>query len=184
MGEKVIRPQDVGAGLAIVDDKLVLASATALNVETLPLYQNRDIWAEEAGGTDPNSAEWSFGNGATGFMGLPIDDGWEIDYMYFMADTFPATGSIRVGLCDYTFPSNAAGNVLAEIELTSASDGFGNTNHAWKIEKFGDVNPVSIPQCVLGFRTLAESGVISDARVGAYLRKKVGDYVSNVEINS
>ena len=157
----------------------------SLVVSTLPLYEYRDIWAEESSSTNANSAEWSFGNGATGYMGLPIDEGWEVESMYFMADTYASTAKITVDLMNYgNTPSNAAANTISSISLNNSTDGGGNTNNAYKFQKFN--SPIEIQvngdSTVIGFITRNESGNISDARVGARLRRKIGDYVSNVEI--
>ena len=154
-----------------------------IEYSTQAVYEYRDIWAEESGGTDPNSAEWSFGNGATGFMGLPIDAGWEVEAMYFQADTFAAQSTIQVDLVDYgNVPSNAAANTIASISLSSATDGGGDTNNAYKYEALA--TPVAIPvtgdATIIGFLTRLETGNNSDARVGARLRRKVGDFVVSV----
>lgn len=162
-----------------------LESAT-LNTTTAPLYEYRDIWAEESGATNANSAEWSFGNGATGFIGLPIDSGWEVEAMYFHADTYPATATIQVDLMNYgNTPSNAAANTIASISLANAADGGGGTNNAYKYQIF--VAPVPIPvtgsSTVIGFITRGETGNISDARVGARLRRQVGTVVTSVSLS-
>ena len=156
-----------------------------LQVTKSDLYEYRDIWSEESGGTNANNAEWSFGNGAVGYMGLPIDEGWEVDAMYFMADTYEATATIEVDLMNYgNVASNAAANTIARIALTSSTDGGGTTNNAYKYEKQTTPIPINVTDgsTVIGFITRAETGNISDARVGARLRRKVGDYVSSVTI--
>jgi len=158
----------------------------SLAVTRLPLYEYRDIWAEESGATNAGTAEWSFGNGATGFMGLPIDVGWEVEAMYFHADTFAANGSISVDLMDYgNTPSNAGANTISSIVLANSTDGGGATNNAYKYEQY--VTPIAIPitgtSTVVGFITRTESGNISDARVGARLRRRIGEYVSDVTLS-
>lgn len=140
-----------------------------------PLYETRDVWAEEGSGLNADSAEWSFGNGATGYMGLPIDEGWEVISMAFHADQFPSTARVRVALVDYRTPSNAAANVIRAIELNGATDGGGVINNAFKFENLA--TPVPVPaNGVLGFRTLAVTGAVSDARVYARLRRQIGVY--------
>lgn len=157
----------------------------SLTVTKEDLYEYRDIWAEESGATNPNSAEWSFGNGATGFMGLPIDNGWEVVALAFHADTYPATATIQVDLMNYgNTPSNAAANTIASISLANATDGGGVTNNAYKYEVLA--SPIAIPvtgsSTVIGFITRGETGAISDARIYARLRRKIGEYVSDVSI--
>lgn len=158
-----------------------------LSVTKQDLYEYRDIWAEEGGGLNANSSQWSYGNGAVGFMGLPIDAGWEVEAMYFHADTYPATASVTVDLMNYgNTPSNAAANTISSISLTSSTDGGGITNNGYKYETYP--TPITIPvtgtTTVIGFITRSLTGSISDARVGARLKRKVGEYVSNVTINT
>lgn len=168
----------IGAGLARNVDGTIFATAAAPVVTKLPLYEYRDIWAEESGGLTANSSEWSYGNGATGFMGLPIDDGWEVEAMYFQADTYAATTAIQVDLMSYNTPSNAAANTIASISLANAADGGGTTDNAYKYET--QTSPQSVPAGVIGFITRGLTGTASDGRVGARLRRQVGEYVSDV----
>lgn len=158
-------------------------ASVALIIEKQDLYEYRDIWAEESGAANANNSEWSFGNGATGFMGLPIEAGWEVISMYFHADTYPATGTIQVDLMNYgNTPSNAAANTIASISLSSSTDGGGATNNGYKYESYA--TPIPVPTTggvtVIGFITRAVTGTISDERVGARLRRKIGEYVSDV----
>lgn len=153
--------------------------------ETVPVYEYRDIWAEESGGANTNSAEWSYGNGATGFMGLPIDDGWEIEAMYYHADTFPSQGRIQVDLMNYgNTPSNAAANTITSISVNGATDGGGAVNNAYKYSKLAAAVPIPAAGGVttIGFITRVVSGNISDHRVGARLRRKVADVVTSATI--
>lgn len=175
----------LGSGLVIAPDGTVSSTGGTLTVTKSDLYEYRDIWAEESGGADANNSEWSFGNGATGFMGLPIEAGWEVTSMYFHADTYPATGTIRVDLMNYgNTPSNAAANTIASISLSSSADGGGATNNAYKYESYA--TPIPVPTTggvtVIGFITRTVTGTISDERVGARLRRKIGEYVSDVTL--
>lgn len=147
-----------------------------------PLYEYRDIWAEENSALDANSAEWSFGNGSSGFMGIPFDNGWEIFAMYFMADVFAATAAVEVAIHNYRNAASAAiANDLASITISSATDGGGQVNNAAKFETLAV--PVTVPaNAVLGFITRTDTGTISDARVGARLRRQIGEYVSDVQL--
>lgn len=156
-----------------------------LTVTKAALYEYATIWAEESGATNAGTAEWSFGNGATGFMGLAwdTDSGWEVTAISFHADTYAATATITVDLMNYgNTPSNAAANTLASISLASATDGGGATNNAKKWVEL----PVSVDVpagAVLGFITRGETGNISDARVAVRLRKYVGEYVTDVVLS-
>lgn len=151
----------------------------------LDLFEYRDIWAEESAATTAGSAEWSFGNGAVGFMGLPIDAGWEVEAMYFHADSYSATGTIQVDLMNYgNTPSNAAANTITSISLANSTDGGGTTNNGYKYEVLA--TPIQIPvtgtSTVIGFITRGKTGTVSDARVGARLRRKIGEYVSDITL--
>lgn len=168
----------IGAGLARNVDGTIFATAAAPTVTKLPLYEYREIWAEESGGLTNNSSEWSYGNGATGFMGLVVDEGWEAVAMYFHADTYAATTSIQVDLMSYVTASNAAANTIASISLANASDGGGTTDNAFKYETFG--TPAPVPAGPIGFLTRSLVGTASDGRVGARLRRQIGEYVSEV----
>ena len=150
------------------------------------LYEYRDIWAEEGGAVTANSAEWSFGNGDTGFIGLPIDQGWEVEALYFNADAFAPNGAVRVDLMDYgASPSNAVSNTIATISLNSPTDGGGAANNAFKYKAVDPPEPIPVTgdATVLGFITRVSFGTISEARVGARLRRKVGEYVSDVLVS-
>jgi len=153
------------------------------DISLIDLYEYRDIWAEESGATNAGSAEWSFGNGATGFIGLPIDDGWEVTAMYFQGDTYAATATIQVDLMNYgNTPSNAGANTIASISLANSTDGGGATNNGYKYQDLP--TPIAIPvtgdSTVIGFITRGETGNISDARVGARLRRKIGEVYGKV----
>lgn len=178
----VIVAADLGAGLSVDGGGKV---NVGLTVTKAVVYEYRDIWAEEGGGMNADNAEWSFGNGATGFMGLPIDAGWEVEAMYFQADTYAATASVRVDLMNYgDTPSNAVANTIASVSLASSTDGGGATNNGYKYAPISP--PVAIPvtgaSTVIGFITRTLAGAISDARVGARLRRPIGEFVTEVSV--
>lgn len=165
---------------------LVGGAGGALSLTKLAVHEYRDIWAEERLNPNTSTPQWSFGDGTTGFVGLVIDAGWEVEAMYFHADVFPVTGQISVDLMNYGgTPTNAAVNTLANIALVNAADGGGQTNNAFKYKKL--TAPVAVPTAVsgatvIGFTTRSFSGPISNMRVGARLRRKVGDFVTNVTL--
>lgn len=170
-----------GLGLREIRQVAEMSDIPSLSVTKQPLYEYKEIWAEESSGTNAGSAEWSFGNGATGFIGLPIDDGWEVFEMGFHADTYPATAQIQIDLMDYgNTPSDAAANTISSLSLSGATDGGGTTNNAYKLESVGPTPiPVTGSTTVIGFITRGQSGSISDARVYARLRRQIGEYVSD-----
>lgn len=151
-----------------------------LKAASEPVYEHIIVWAEESGATTANSAEWSFGNGATGFMGLAGGwREWELVGLGFQADTFAALSTIQIDAMNYSSltPGSAVANTLASLSLANASDGGGGTNNAYKYEDL--VLPVSLAGVnVLGFITRGETGNISDARVLAKLRRKLGDFIN------
>ena len=168
------------ATFAALVDRLCKLEANQVNAVTKPVYEYRELWAEESGGATANSSEWSFGNGATGFLGLPIDAGWEIVQMGFHADTYPSTATIQVDAMDYSGPApgDAAARTLSSISLEDARDGGGDTNNAYKIV---EISPAaSVPAGVLGFITRAMVGAISDVRVYVRLRRQVGVCVESI----
>ena len=172
------------SGIRDVRSVAEISDIPGILVTKQPLYEYKEIWAEESGGANANNSEWSFGNGATGFMGLPIDAGWEVIQMGFMADTYAATATIQVDLMNYgNVASNAGANTIASIDLASATDGGGTTNNAYKMV---DISPTPIPvigtATVIGFITRGLSGSVSDSRVLARLRRQVGEYVSEVTL--
>lgn len=164
-------------------DALASTQSPTLTTTTTPIYEYRDIWAEESSALTNNSDEWSFGNGATGFIGLPIGENWELMELYFHADTYAANTSIQVDFMNYgNTPSSAAANTVASISLANAADGGGATNNAYKIETFA--TPIALQDNkVYGFLTRSLTGAASDARVGARLRRKVGDVVTSVTLS-
>jgi len=150
----------------------------SLNVTTAPLYEYRDLWAEEAAAlATGSSAEWSYGNGATGFMGVVFGTGWEVIEMTFHADTFGAGSFVNIDLMSYVTASNAAANTIASMSLTSETDGGGGANNAWKVQA---ITPTAVPTGPVGFITRSSGGGISDARVGARFRRQIGNYVTDV----
>ena len=171
----------MGSGLAIQPDGTVVTNL-ALNASTEPLYEHRDIWAEESAGLTANNAEWSFGNGATGVVGLPIGENWEVVEMGFQADVYSAGTSITIDLIDIS--DGTTNNTISSMSLTNENDGGGGVNNAFKLQVFDP--PVAIPaqngQGCIGFITRGFSGTASDARVSARMRRQVGTYVSGVSL--
>lgn len=151
-----------------------------LSVTKLPLYRYEAVTAEESGGAADNSSQWSMGDRATGFIGVPMNDGWEVTDMSFHADFGGSAGeSMEVHLVDMRTPSTAA-PIIATLNIVGA--GSGVDDNAYIFTEFAA--PVAIPNgAVLGFRTGDEVGTWSDMRVRAGIRKEVGQYVSDVTIS-
>ena len=148
--------------------------------QTLPLYEWRDIWAEESSNLANGSSQWSFANGDTGYIGLPIDSGWEVVSMYFHSDNNGANDDLTVHMVDQSTP---AANSPIVSTVTVVNSGQGSANNAYVFEEFATA--IAVPDgAVLGFRTGVESGSFNGARVGARLRRKIGEYVSAVTVTN
>jgi hypothetical protein len=158
----------------------ILIPTPVLTVTKLPLYEYRDIWAEENATLANNSTEWSFGAGAEGYIGLPIDSGWEVIAMYFHSDNNGAADDLTINLIDIA--TNPSGTAPTIATLTMVNSGSGQANNAWGFQDMLS-SPVSVPaNAVLGFRTGTEVGNIGNARVGARLRRQISEYVSDVQL--
>ncbi len=157
----------VGAGLDVyVTNSTGTIVAVPLNTQIS--YEYRDIWAEESGAATNNNTQWSFGNGATGIIGLPVGNNWEVTEMYFQADSGgSAAESISVEMID--IQTGTPANV-STISVTGAGDGQDDNAHL--ITTYG--TPITVPDgAVLGFRTVSEVGAYIDMRVGARLRRQL-----------
>lgn len=114
-------------------------------------HQQDVFWAEENGGISANQDEYSWGNGATGNIGIPCPyDGFEATSMLIQAETKPSVGTAQIML----------------------KIGGSNTTHIVTFTERDQVidlpSPVSISKGTrIGFRTVAVSGgTWSDVRVG------------------
>ena len=170
----------IGAGLARQIDGTIVTLPPAITVTKSPTYEYMDIWAEEAGAIQLNQSEWSFGNGATGFIGLPVDEDWEVTAMSFHSDIWAAASSIEVHLVDFQGTPTATSPVISTISVTNAGDGENNNAYLHEVLPV----PVAVPDnAVLGFRTGNISGTISDGRVAARLRRQTGEHVTGVLVD-
>lgn len=123
-------------------------------------YEKIVIWAEENGGLANNQLEWSFGNGATGRIGIPLPEAWEAYAVSFNADTNGGSDSVLMAVID----SNTNTNLFT---FTAT----GNTNNMVYTEIL--TTPVAIPVGTsIGFRTITETGNVTDARVAVFLRRR------------
>jgi len=168
--------QAIGADIKALQNSVI----GQVSVTKAPLYEYREIWAEENAAISSNQAEWSYGNGSTGPVGIPIDAGWECIEMGFNADIYTAAATATVELVVYPTDSISSATTVASISLANSTDGGGATNHAWKHEVLS--TPTAIPSGPLGFYTRSVSGTVSDARIYARMRRQIGEYVTGVQI--
>lgn len=135
---------------SIVTTYVTDSSGTAFITPTLETgYTIFPIWAEESGALTNNNLQWSFGNGATGAISIPV----------------PECEVFALGLD-------------AEVAGTSVSIDLMQNNAAVSTETFTGANgynilttPISFSEGdLLGFRTNTEVGAYSDVRVVAWCR--------------
>lgn len=125
-------------------------------------YEKIVIWAEESVGISTNATEWSYGNGATGIIGIPLVEDWEIYGFSFHANTAGAGASVSISIMDFI---NASYTILTTVNTVNQ----GQTNN---YSFAATIAPVAAPQgTVLGFRTATVSGSISNARCAVWLRR-------------
>ena len=113
------------------------------------------IWAEESAALASAQPEWSYGNGATGNIGIPLPEEWEAYAVSFNAEVFVATDSVTIAVRDTNLLTN-----LLEFTATSGS--------------YTEIlaTPVTIPAGTeLGFFTVTEVGAVTDARAAVWLRQ-------------
>jgi hypothetical protein len=109
------------------------------------------IWAEEGGGLSNGNAQWSFGNGATGFIGIPLGIDCELFAISINADNPGTSVSIdiqRDGGAVAT-PNFTANNQVIPITAVPFNQGQ-----------------------LLSFQTNTEVGAWNDVRVCAWMRVK------------
>ncbi len=107
------------------------------------------IWAEENAALANGQTEWSFGNGSTGFIGIPLGIDCELFAISFNADSFGTSASIDI---------NRDGTAVATPNFTS-------NNQVIAITAI----PYTQGQ-LLSFETNTVSGTTTDARVCAWMR--------------
>jgi len=162
----VVHDTDIGSGLAIVGGQLVATGGGT----PAPEYEYYSYWAEESAGLGANNLEWSWGNGDTGVIGLPVGNGVEVIAMAFHADVSPAVSSVVIELLDI---QNASTNdIIQTITVVNNGDGQANNSHLYV-----DFRSAPIPcadGAVLAFGTGALTGAISSARCGVWTRQETG----------
>ncbi|MCP4267028.1 MAG: hypothetical protein GY777_15900 [Candidatus Brocadiaceae bacterium] len=118
-------------------------------------YYEFIIWAEEVSSLNSNSREYSFGNSATGNIGIPMPFDCEAVGMVYQAEG--GTGSADVYLV-----KNGT-NTTSYIGVGGSGAANGQTN------RFATPVPFSNTD-VVGFITQNVSGRLYDVRVGAVIR--------------
>lgn len=126
-------------------------------------YEKVVIWAEEAADLASNSQEWSFANGDTGFIGIPLPEAWEAYAVSFHADnTSNGSNTMIMGVGDIS-----ANGVFTELLRFTASGANDNMSYTEIL-----ATPVAVPAgTTLGFRSITETGNINSARVAVWLRR-------------
>ncbi|TBN04289.1 hypothetical protein EYD45_06620 [Hyunsoonleella flava] len=126
-------------------------------------YEKIVIWAEEAADLANNQMEWSYANGDTGFIGIPLPEAWEAYAVSFHADnTSNASNSMLMAVVDIT--GNGTYAEFFRFTATGANDNMSYTEIL--------ATPVAIPPgTTIGFRSITETGNINGARVAAWLRR-------------
>lgn len=115
------------------------------------------IWGEENGGIAANQNEYSFGNGATGLIGIPVLGDW--DLYGVTVDIEVSSGNLpTLAVMDYTAGSNT---VLYQFTMTA-------NPHAEFL-----TTPVAVPSgTVVGFRSITmNGGTHTDVRICAWLEQ-------------
>ena len=126
-------------------------------------YEKVVIWAEESADLASNSQEWSFANGDTGFIGIPLPENWEAYAVSFHADnTSNGSNTMLMGVGDIS-----ANGIFTELLRFTASGGNDNMSYTEVL-----ATPIAIPaRTTLGFRSITETGNINGARVAVWLRR-------------
>ena len=135
-----------------------------------PEYEYYNYWAEESGNLATNSWQWSWGNGDTGVIGLPVGDGVEVIAMGFHADnTAAVTDDMQVDL--YDIQGNAQ-VFIARIDVINSGQGIEDNMYQYDNLRS---SPVAVPDgAVLAFRSGTEVGNVNGARVGVWTRQETG----------
>lgn len=167
----VITPDNLGAEFVVSPPEITLnigsglskSPAGVISRDDIIVYEKIVIWAEESAALSNNTAEYSFGNGAAGNIGIPLVEDWELYGVTFNANASSAGASLTMEIMNFTNNS-----VLLSVPTPN---NFGVTNNYVSV-----VSGLSVQLTegmTLGFRTDVQSGTISNARVAAWLRREV-----------
>jgi len=125
-------------------------------------YEKIVIWAEEAATLANNSLEWSFGNSATGRIGIPLPEDWEAYAVSVNSQTNGAGDSVEIAVINAVTNTNI---FTFTATATAVDDNMAYTEIL--------ATPVAIPAgTCLGFRTVTVTGSFNDNRVAVFLRRR------------
>lgn len=116
------------------------------------------IYGEENGGIAANQNEYSYGNGAVGFIGVTVLGDWELFGVSVDIEQFNGAGP-TLAVMDFT-----AGNANTVLHQFTAA----TSNHTEEL-----TTPVAVSNgTVLGFRTVnLNGGTFTDVRIAAWLQR-------------
>ena len=128
------------------------------------------FWGEDSGNTSANGYIYSWGNGDTGIIGVPIiGTGNQITGLAFQADNGGIGDSVEIRVVDAQDISNIV--ILTTLSVVGAGDGVDNNTHFR--QEFD--TPIDVPDgAVLVFQTGAESGVYNGHRAFVFGQKPTG----------
>jgi len=133
----------------LIDPSLLPASSASGNFSIFP------IWAEESGALASNSTQWSYGNGATGTIGIVLPVDAEAFAMTLEADVVGTSVSIE----------------LMQNDLPVVSTLFVGSRDFVNLD-----TPIQfVAGQQVGFRTDVEIGAYSDVRVAVWFRIRTAD---------
>lgn len=158
----VVHSADVGIGLRIgPSGKLEIDPAFLV-----PEYRHDNYFVEESGNLSNSNYQWSWGNGDTGFIGVPIGSGCEIIAFSFNGDNAGANDTVSIDIVDMQ-----NGQTIIHTFATTNQGQANNYNYYEDAEN----SPIALPDnMVLGFRTRTEVGIINGARIGLWTRRETG----------
>ncbi len=124
-------------------------------------YEKIVIWAEEGANLNDNNLEWSFGNSATGQIGIALPEDWEA-YAVSVNSQINGTGdSAEIAITN----SVTNTNIFTFTATATTVDNMAYTEIL--------ATPVAIPAGTsLGFRTVTVTGSFQDIRVAVFLRRR------------
>ena len=127
-------------------------------------YEKIVIWAEESTNLSNNNEQWSYGNGDTGFIGIPLPEDWQAYAVSFHADnTRNNNDSVIMAVGEIS-----GNDTFSELfRFTASGDTTDNLVHTELL-----TTPISVPAgTTLGFKTITENGNVNGARVAVWLRR-------------
>ena len=148
-----------------------IETSAILAATIIPEYEYYNYWAEESGNSSDNNFQWSWGNGDSGVIGLPVGDGVEIIAVAFHADNGGSAGEdIQIRTVDIQNINSLV--TLHTLDVVAAGQGQDNNAHLYQDLR---ANPVVVPDGgVLSFETGVENGIYNGMRCGIWTRQLTG----------